>query len=265
MLVYTLIASLLLVADLNNDNHNYPNLVGASGGLRTFSAQMNEPTTFGLNLAGGFFNNSPFIDAQKFSRSHLRFAGNFSFHFLLPWEVFGGTVFRFSENSNIAAARTTTTFLENIDVGLRTGLSFLEEKFHLGGYGFIHLFSGTRSFRNSSGALRTQQGPVLSGELGATATFDYSKAWKGFPLRSHLNFAYRLPNGDLEGTTTDDFNKMALDSFKYQALVFRGGAELIWHYVTPFVEYYHEYAFATGSTDVKYGDNRQKITLGLVG
>lgn len=265
MLLTSLIASFLLNA-LENPQNNRPNLVGGSGNLRTFSAQPNEPTTFGVALIGNFFTLDPFLTDIKNSRNQFRVDGNYTFDLGIPVEFFAGFTFTYNDNSTSASATTMTTFFENSDIGVRLGHRFFTDRFYLGSYGYVRAFSGTRAFRNTSGGTTLKSGPVLSGAAGFSATLDLSKDWTSFPWRQHFNIGYRAPNGNLTGASPTgdltDFNRFALDSYYFQALVPSISAELLYHWVSPFIEYTLEYAILTKDPKPKFTDNRQKLTLG---
>ena len=257
------LSSLLLTSAFQNLPKAYPNNIGGTGGsLRTFSAVPNEPTTFGVQLLGNFFYDTNFINSQKQGRNQFRLDGNYTFNLGIPVEVFGGVGFTYNENSNAQTSTTMTTFFENIDLGLRAGKEIASSSWYLGGYGYVRGLSGTRAPRNTSGALTTRSGPQVSGSVGFISTLDYSEKFPQFPFRQHLNIGYRLPNGDLTGAT-QDFNRFALDSFKYQAIVGVIALEMIYKYVKPFLEYSMEYAVATGHDSVKFADNRKRITPGV--
>jgi outer membrane protein OmpA-like peptidoglycan-associated protein len=264
MLLTTLILGpLLMVSEFQNSPKAYPNNIGGTGGsVRTFSAIPNEPTTFGIQLMGNFFSDTPFINAQKQSRNQFRIDGNYTFKLGVPLEVFGGSSFTFNENSNSGGSTTMTTFFENVDLGLRFGKDLIHNRWYLGGYGYVRAFSGSQTGRNSSGASGTKSGPVLSGSAGFASTLDFTDKFEKVPLRHHLNVGYRLPNGDITGTTRD-FDRFALDSFKYSAIVAATSFELIYKYVKPFIEYSMEYALSASTDNVKSSDNRSRITPGV--
>ncbi len=257
-----LLFSQLSVFALDNPQNSFPNLYGGSGVLRTFSAQPNEPTTFGAHLLGNFFTKDPFLNGLKNSRNQFRIDGNYTFDFKLPIELFGGFTFTYNDNSNTVAATTMTTFFENADLGVRVGKSVGYENFYLGGYAYVRALSGTRAFRNTSGGTAQKSGPVVSGAVGFTQTLDMSKKWEKLPLRQNFTVGYRAPNGNLNAAN-DDFNRFALDAFKYQAIVPALSIEALYKYITPFIELSMEYALGTGADKgVEFSDNRKKVTLG---
>lgn len=261
-LTTVLLSQFLISTNLVNTNKSYPNLVGGSGTLRTFSAVPNEPSTFGVQLLTNFFTSDPFINARKHSRNQLRVNGNYTFDWGFPIELFSGFTFSFNENSNSAQSRTTTTFFENLDLGARFGKAMSSTRhWYMGGYGYIRTFSGTRTMRNTSGGSKIQGGPVVSGTLGFANSYDLTSSEGSVPLRHHVNLAYRLPNGDLS-SPTDDFNRFAIDSYKYHALVASTSIEHIQRYFKSFIEYSVEYALFTGRDTVDFLDNRQKLTVG---
>jgi outer membrane protein OmpA-like peptidoglycan-associated protein len=229
--------------------------------MRTFSAEPNEPTTFGTALIGNFFTKDPFLNGLKDSRNQFRVNGNYTFKLGIPIEVFAGFSFTYNDNSDSGAATTMTTYFENSDVGLRFGHSAFSDRFFLGGYAYGRALSGTRALRNTSGGTIQKGGPVMTGGAGFSETFDMSKVWTKFPIRQMLNIGYRGPNGNLVGAT-NDFNRFALDSYYFQALVPSISLELIYRWVSPFVEYSLEYAIMTKSPKPAFGDNRQKLTFG---
>jgi len=261
MIISSLVASFLTIGAMQNPDKSFPTFSGRTGTLRTVSARPNIPDYFSLSLMGSFFSVEPFIEGKKHSRSHLRLNGNYTFDWGIPLEVFAGFGFTFNENSTATGSRTTTTLLENTDLGVRVGFPIVGNVFYLGGSGLVRFFSGTQSMRNSSGASTAKSGPFVSGELMATATVDMVDRLEDFPFRYHLNIGYRLPNGDLIGTT-EDFNRFAMDSYKYQAIVGSTSFEVMTRYVKPFVEFWMEYAVGA-KEDVKFKDNRKKATIGL--
>lgn len=230
--------------------------------MRTYSAIPNEPTTFGVQLLTNFFTADPFIGGQKHSRNQLRVAGNYTFDFKFPVEVFGGFTFSFNENSNTTQSTTTTTYFENTDLGVRLSHALVSNRWFIGGYGHIRGYSGTRTPRNTSGGSQRVGGPILSGAAGFNSTLEFSDKWEKFPLRQHTSIGLRLPNGNLNGAS-DDYNRFALDSYKYNAIVGAASAELMYKMWKPFVELSTEYALNTGSETVDFSDNRNKATLGL--
>ncbi|MDB5037006.1 MAG: hypothetical protein JWQ35_534 [Bacteriovoracaceae bacterium] len=262
MILSVLLGSQLLVSALENPKNNFPNLVGGSGNLRTFSAQPNEPTTFGANLIGSFFSKDPFLNGIKDSRNQFRVDGNYTFDVGVPLEVFGGFTLTYNDNSDSKSATTMTTFFENADLGLRYGRRAFSDHFFLGAYAYSRAFSGTRAFRNTSGGSTVKSGPMMSGALGFTQTYDRAKDLHDFPFREHLNIGYRLPNGTLIGSN-DDFNRFALDSFHFQAIVAAVSGELVYKFASPFIEYSMEYAISASAPKPKFSDNRQKVTLGV--
>jgi outer membrane protein OmpA-like peptidoglycan-associated protein len=265
--MFLTLATAFLLHALENPQNNHPNIVGGSGNLRTFSAEPNEPSTFGAALTGNFFTKNPFLTGIKNSRNQFRVDGNYTFDFGIPVEVFSGFTFTYNDNSTSASATTMTTFFENFDVGIRLGHSVFSEYFSLGGFMYGRAFSGTRAFRNTSGGTTVKSGPMMSGSAGFSATLNLKKKWPDFPLRQHFNIGYRLPNGNITGASPandpTDFNRFALDSYHFQALVPSYSIELLYRWVAPFVEYTLEYALFADSPKPDFGDNRQKLTLGL--
>lgn len=262
MILSTLILSQLLVGEMRNPNQNFPNILGGSGTLRSFSSLPNTDTTFGVQFLANFFQQNPFIDNRKQARNQFRLSGHYSFTLGIPLEVFGGVHFTFTENSTSnAGSITTTTFFENADLGLKTQNEIVKELFYLGGYAHIRAFSGTQTFRNSSGSTTRRSGPLLTGGAGMISTLDFSR--QRFPIRHHITLGYRLPNSDLAGATNQDFRKFSLDAFKYHAIVGATALEAYIGWFIPFVEYSIEYALGTGSDPVKFTDNRTRITGGL--
>lgn len=262
MIASILLSSFLSVGALVNPQNNFPNLHGGSGVLRSFSALPNEPTTFGLSLIGNFFSKDPFINTKKNSRNQFRVDGNYTFKLGIPIEVFSGFTFTYNDNSDASSATTLTTFFENVDLGFRIGHSAGSELFYLGGYGYVRGLSGTQALRNTSGASTTRSGPVVTGAAGFIETFDLSTKVPSFPLRQHLNVGYRLPNGNMN-TAADEFNRFALNAFKYQAIVGSFTLETVYKYCTPFIETSMEYALGAGQDNVKFKDNRKQLTLGI--
>ncbi len=260
ILTSALSLSLSLAGAMENTNHVFPTAVGSSGTLRTFSSRPNTPDYFSVSLMGSFFSTEPFIDAQKHSRSFLRLNGNYTFDWAIPVEFFVGSGFTFNENSNASNSTTLTTLLENTDLGVRLGFGGEDSIFYFGTSGFLRFFSGSNALRNASGGSTTRSGPFLSGMAGVGSTLDLSKKNEDFPLRWHMNVNYRAPNSNLVGTT-QDFNKFALDAFRYQAVVASTSMELAYRKVIPFIEVWGEYAFGTSA--VKFKENRKKATLGL--
>lgn len=245
---------------MENEGRSYPSLIGRTGVLRTFSAKPNIPDNFAASLMGSFMSDEPFIDGRKHSRSHLRVNGNYNFDWKIPIEAFAGFGFTFNENSTNISSRTLTTYLENTDLGARVGFPVGSDNFYVGGSGLVRFFSGTQAFRNSSGGSTRKTGPFVSGELAAAATWDMTQKIEDFPFRAHANIGYRLPNSNLTAGT-EDFNKFSLDAFKYQAVTGSIALEVLYKYVTPFVEAWGEYAI--GASGVEFKDNRKKITGGV--
>jgi len=261
MIVFSslLLASNFLFGELQNPAKMYPNLIGGSGSLHTFSAIPNPDTTFGAELESDFFTDSAFIDSQKQARSRVRLGGNYNLFWHIPWEFFGGFGFSFNENSNPAQSRNSTAYLENFDLGFRLGYPVSGDFWFLGGYGYIRNFSGTQSLRNTSGLSSDQSGPLMTGELGLTSSLHFTH-WENWPLRGDINVGYRLPNGNL--AANNDLAKFSFDSFKYHALIYSISAELLYHYAKPFVGFSGEYALFA-SEPVSFGDNRDAFTVGV--
>ena len=168
----TSLALLSLISALENPKNSFPNLIGGTGNLRTFSALPNEKTTFGVSLIGSFFAKDPFIIGAdgsqiKNSRNQFRMNGNYTFDFGVPIELFAGFGFTYNDNSDSLSARTMTTFFENADIGARYGTQFGSSPFHLGGYAYLRTFSGLRTFRNTSGGTTVNSGPWGDGLCGS--------------------------------------------------------------------------------------------------
>ncbi len=261
-MILALITISLLTGKIENPQNTFPNHIGTTGVLRSISAAPNKPTTFGAGFIANFFSQDPFTNNIKNSRNQFRVNGNYTFDWGLPIEVFGGATFTYNDNSTAASAKTMTTFFENTDLGLKVGHSIFSDSFFIAAFGHLRLFSGTRAPRNTSGGTTEDSGPLASGSIGLATTLDLSKRVESFPLRSHLHMAFRLPNGDLN-SSADDFNRFALDSYKYPALIGTIGFELTYPYVTPFAEYSLEYAIADSGDAVQTKDNRQKLTGGM--
>jgi len=66
-----------------------------------------------------------------------------------------------------------------------------------------------------------------------------------------------------KGASTVDFDRLALDSFDYNAVVARVSFELQYDQLKPFIEYEAEYAMLTKGPKVDFSDNRHKASLGL--
>ncbi len=262
------IASLLLVGKYENPTKQYPSLSGASGNLRSISAIPNIPTTFGASFIANFFSQEPFINdpvsgqALKNSRNQFRFSGNYTFNFFLPVEFFAGATLSYSDNSSSSRASTLTTFFENTDLGARISFPVVPKIVYVGTFGFVRFFSGTRAPRNVSAAVYPpRSGPFVSGQLGVNESLDFNSLSESFPLRQHLQIAYRAPNGKIS-ETDQEFNRFALDVYKYHALVGTFGLEVPYKYVTPIVEYSFEYNLTKANDNVKFSDNRQKASFG---
>ena len=101
------------------------------------------------------------------------------------------------------------------------------------------------------------------------SSLDMSTAWSRLPMRFHFNLGYRSPNGnrqpisgepsDLPISKIDIFN---LNSFKYQAVLGSLSAEAFFRWAVAFVEFNTEYAIATGSESLGFGDNRHSVSVG---
>ena len=260
MIFSSLILSSFLVSAMENSGRAYPTITGRTGTLRTFSSTPNEIDHFAVSLMGSFMSDEPFIDAKKHSRTSLRVNGNYTFDWGIPVEIFSGFGFTFNENSTNRSSTTLTSYFENTDIGARVGFPTGSDSFFVGTSGFVRLFSGTQSLRNSSGGSTRRSGPFVSGELAVAATWDMSKQLKEFPFRTHLNMGYRLPNANLTGPT-QAFNKFALDAFKFQAITGSFSVEAAYRYLVPFVEAWGEYAI--GASGVAFKDNRRKVSVGV--
>lgn len=260
-MISLLLTTLFLTGKFENPNNSFPNLTGGTGVLRSFTAIPNKPTTFGAGFIGNFFAQDPFINNLKNSRNQFRLNGHYTFDLSLPLEVFTGMNFTYNDNSSSTSATTMTTFFENLDAGVRIGNALIDDRFYIGGYGYLRLLSGTRALRNTSGGLTGYSGPLASGALGLATTLDLTKDLKSLPVRQHFNIGYRLPNGNL-ARANDDFNRFALDVYKYHALAAAIAVELAYDYVTPFIEYSGEYALTSGGDSVAAKDNRHKATFG---
>lgn len=266
--VFSLVLPVLLAVNvgLSNPQDVHPSIQGSTGLLRVTSSIPNQKGDFGAQLLGRFFSAEPFIDAEKHSRNALRVSGNYSFGY--GFEAFSGFAFTFNEHSNAASSRSSTSFFENSDLGLRWGKGF-GDQFYLGAFALARFFSGTRIQRNTSGFARDSSGPIAMGKLGLTVSADFGQKLPEVPIKAHFNLAYRSPNSSTTPTSNAPVSSRSehieifnLDAYRYHALEYGLGFEAPYKWVTPFIEYHSEYALNKSGDPVSYSDNRQHATLG---
>lgn len=250
---------------LSNPDYSQPSEVGATGVLRSISAIPNPESMFGVQALGRFFAADPFIDSEKHSRNSLRLAGNYSL--MRNLELFSGFSFVFNEHSNADQSRSSTSFLENTDLGLRYSLPIFEDCCFVGVAAFARLFSGAQSLRNTSGFSDATSGPLVSGKLLFLTSLDMKKYWPKVPARFHMNFGYRAPNSDITSSQSSvadrqtDIEIFNNDAYKYHALEAHLGAEVPMRWLTPFMEYSIEYALFP-SDSASMSSNRQQFGVG---
>jgi hypothetical protein len=133
-----LLSSLFLTDNIKNPRGVFPSLLGSTGVAHVESAIPNQYLDFSVQAFGGFFFDDPYISVDKHSRNRMRITMNLS----LPkgLEVFTGTGFVFNESSNSTASRSSTSFFENTDLGLRWGRWISEDFFALGVQGYGRFF-----------------------------------------------------------------------------------------------------------------------------
>ncbi len=261
-----LLSSLFFVETIQNPRGVFPSLLGSTGVVHIESAIPSEHLDFSVQAWGGFFFDDPYISVDKHSRNRMRL----SFNLGLPkgLEVFSGTGFVFNESSNASNSRSSTSFFENTDIGLRWGRWISEGFFALGAQAYGRFFSGTQARRNKSGFSRESSGPIAQGNIKLLASLDFKNRMPQFPLRSHLNLGFRSPNSDLSpsgnANREDQTELFNLDANKYNSLIGGLAFEVPTRWINPFVEFSTEYAlFAKKADNVKFSSNRSRITTGF--
>lgn len=272
MIWATTLLSLVLTSNIVNPTDSYPSHLGPTGTPYTISAVPLEPTTFGAGLFSNFFSEDNFIDGNKQSRNQFRISGHYTHWQNL--EFFTGTTFSFSDNSTAAGARSATTFFENTDLGVKYIYPVLKKNteseskywgWNVGAYASSRFFSGGRTNRNTSGVTTSKSGPIVTGLGGIISTLDFKDMWKKFPFRHHFNLGVRGANGDIQGLNRQ-LDRFSLDSYDYTAFTYATSVELIYHWVSPFIEYSGELSITAPTADnVSFSDNRSKLTLGVRG
>lgn len=262
MILTSLMALQILVSDMTNQERVFGNLSGATGVMRTTSAQPNQKGVFGLSMHGSFFSKDTFISDLKTSRSHLRLSGNYTVKWGIPIEFYGGFGFTYTERSSSGSSNTMTTLFENTELGYRMGFLTSGKTLFLGTFGHITALSGSQTQRNTSGVSSLKSGPPVSGTVGFSQTLNLAQGENKRPFRQHLNLAYRAPNSDIAGQSGAEFQRFGLNAINYHSLVYSVAAEMLLSKFTPFVEYSGEYAFPGTNSSPSLGDNRMQATLG---
>ncbi len=252
----------ILVSDMTNQERVFGNLSGATGIMRTTSAQPNLKGVFGLSMHGGFFTKDTFINDLKTSRSHLRLSGNYTVKWGIPIELYGGFGFTYTERSSTGSSNTMTTLFENTELGYRLGFLTAGKILYLGTFGHITAFSGSQTQRNTSGVSSAKSGPPVSGSAGFSQTLNLTQGENKKPFRQHFNLAYRAPNSDIAGQSGAEFQRFGLNAINYHSIVYSVAAEMLLSKFTPFVEYSGEIAFPGTNSTPSFGDNRMKATVG---
>jgi len=259
--------SVLIVNALSNPDRTFPSEEGPTGLLQSVSAIPNTPTDFSVGLTDSFFFDSSFINKEKHARNRLRLVGNY--HFSHGFEVFLGTGSSFNDHSNADSSRSSTSFFENTNIGLKWGMPLVGQSLFFGAYAYAGFFSGSQTLRQVSGFVPQTSGPLAVGKLMLLLSLDRTKNWAKLPMRFHLNLGYRSPTGDrsplfleLESLPISKIDIFNLNSFKYQAALGSLGAEAVFRKAIAFIELNTEYALATGSDQVRFSDNRHSISGG---
>lgn len=255
-----------MISKLSNPDMVQPTDIGATGVVHSLSAIPNEPSMFGVQVLGRFFTDPAFIDSEKHSRNSLRLSGNYTISDRL--ELFGGFNFVFNEHSNADTSRSSTSFFENTDLGAKYSFPVVQDCCFVGFVGDLRFFSGERAPRNTSGFSSQSEGPWLSGMALVISTIDMRYYLKKFPLRLHGNLGYRAPNSTLVPSTGTLANRNTqieifnLDAIKYHSIVGTFAAEFPYRWLTPFIEYWGEYALFSSKDSYDYANNRHKISIG---